>query len=113
MKTANGELLILTTVAGEVHAADFARGAVERRLAACVSVLPKVTSRYFWESEVMTEDEEVILLLKTHRDKLPALEKYFEDEHPYEVPEFLVFAADGISEKYANWMRDELRMGDQ
>jgi periplasmic divalent cation tolerance protein len=59
---------------------------------------------------VLTEDEEVILLLKTHRDKLPALEAFFEAEHPYEVPEFLVFEADKVGEKYAKWMREELRM---
>lgn len=110
MKSANGEILILTTIAGEVHAAEFARGIVTARLAACVSVLPKVTSRYFWENDILTEDEEVILLLKTHRDKLPALEKFFDDEHPYEVPEFLVFNADNVSDQYADWMRQELHM---
>jgi len=110
MEPGRGEIIIYTTVAGEDQARDFARGLVERRLVACVSAISGVMSRYFWQSEAMTEDHEVLLLLKTHRDKLPDLERYFADEHPYEVPEFLVVEAVGVSAPYREWMRAEMKL---
>lgn len=110
MEAGGGEIIIYTTVAGEDHARDFARGLVERRLVACVSAIGEVMSRYFWLSETMTEDREVLLILKTHRDKLPELERYFAEEHPYEVPEFLVFEAVGVSASYREWMRAEMKL---
>ena len=79
MVTGNGEILVLTTVANPEHAEIFARGLVDRKLAACVSCLPGVTSFYHWQDEGITRDTELILLIKTHRDRLYEIERYFED----------------------------------
>jgi len=105
----NGELLILTTMAEAERAAAFARGLVEARLAACVSVLPGATSFYRWKSETISEDREIVLLIKTHRQKLSEVEAYFREQHPYECPEFVVLDA-AMSEGHGGWLRGELRI---
>jgi periplasmic divalent cation tolerance protein len=104
-----GDVLVLTTVAEAEQAATFARGLVEARLAACVSVLPGATSFYRWKSEAITEDREIVLLIKTHRHKLTEVEAYFRAHHPYECPEFVVLDA-ATSEGYSAWLRNELQI---
>jgi periplasmic divalent cation tolerance protein len=104
-----GELLILTTVAETDQATVFARGLVEARLAACVSVLPGATSFYRWKSEAIAEDREIMLLIKTHRQKLTEVEAYFREHHPYECPEFVMLDVE-TSEGYGRWLRGELEI---
>jgi len=108
MVPGSGEILIITTIADPEHAEAFARGLVERKLAACVSCLPGATSFYHWESDGITRDTEIVLLIKTHRDRLYEIERYFEDEHPYELPECLVFDIAVLSKSYRDWMHTEL-----
>lgn len=108
MEPGNGEILILTTIADPEHAETFARGLVEHKLAACVSCLPQATSFYHWEDDGITRDTEILLYIKTHRHQIPAIERYFEEEHPYELPEFLVFDVAGLSAGYRDWMLREI-----
>lgn len=110
MNPADGELLILTTLAGRDAAEAFARGLIEARLGACATCLPDARSFFRWQNTEVTAETEHILLIKTHRDKIPALEQYFAAAHPYDCPEFLVFAAAGVSAAYADWMRAEMRL---
>jgi periplasmic divalent cation tolerance protein len=112
MQTANGEMVVLTTLSNREQAHAFARGILDKRLAACVSVLGEATSFYRWESPEITVETEIPLLIKTHRDKLPHLEDYFKANHPYELPEFLILKADEISTAYAQWMKQEMKLSD-
>jgi periplasmic divalent cation tolerance protein len=70
------------------QAEPIARALVERRLAACVNVIPAVTSLYFWEGE-LTRDAEATLLAKTRAELVPALTDAIRELHPYEVPEVI------------------------
>jgi len=110
MEQGSGELLILTTLDDAEKAAEFARGLVDARLAACVSVLPGARSFYRWQSEEIREDAEHVLLIKTHRDKLTQVEKFFRDRHSYDCPEFLALDAAGISPAYRDWLWRELNL---
>ena len=105
-----GEIIVLTTVSDKEQAAAFGRGAVERRLAACVTCLPGAFSYFRWESEAVGEEAEVLLFLKTDRRKLADLEQYFKTEHPYKVPEFIVLTPEAVSDAYGSWMRTELHL---
>ena len=96
--------LVLTTLAAEADAAAFARTLVEERLAACVNVLPPMTSVYRWKGEI-EQDREQQLVVKTTLAKVPALQARLRELHPYELPEFLVLTATA-SEAYLAWMRD-------
>ena len=94
--------LVLTTF-GVGQAAVVAKTLVEERLAACVNVLPAMTSIYRWDGAVQQEAEEQVVI-KTSTDRLAALEARLRQLHPYELPEFLVITADAGSEAYLKWV---------
>lgn len=83
---------------------EVGRQVVEERLAACVNVVPSVTSVYRWEGRVV-EDEEVLALLKSTAERLERLEARVIELHPYEEPEFLAVRADTGSSSYVEWIR--------
>lgn len=87
-------------------AARIARTLVEERLAACVSVLPGVTSIYRWKDAVETTNE-AVLLVKTRADRGPALEARVRELHPYEVPEIVRVGVSGGNPAYLEWVRTE------
>jgi periplasmic divalent cation tolerance protein len=76
---------------------------VDRRLAACVSRLPGLLSVYRWQGAV-EQAEEILLLIKTSAEKLPALEAALHELHSYEVPEFLVVPVASGSQGYLDWL---------
>ena len=100
-------VLILTTVPAVSRADTIARSLVDERLAACVNVLPRMTSVYRWKGSV-EEDREQQLLMKTTRERLPALEARLRALHPYEVPEFLVLDVASGSAAYLAWLRESV-----
>jgi len=108
MAKGHGEILILTNIDHADKAITFASGLLEKKLAACVTRLPGANSMYRWESTEVTDEHEVVLLIKTHHSRLSEIEKYFEDEHPYSVPELLVFDVDHIGEAYRGWLMKEI-----
>jgi periplasmic divalent cation tolerance protein len=94
--------VVLTTLGADADAAALARTLVGEGLAACVNVLPAMTSIYRWKGAV-EEDREQQLVIKTSRAAVPALETRLRQLHPYELPEFLVLAASG-SDAYLGWI---------
>jgi len=108
MENDSGELLVLTTVADNAQAAAFANSLLENHLAACVTVLPGALSFFRWEGKLHSAEPEQVLLIKTCRDRLTDLEKYFEKNHPYDCPELLVFEVAALSKAYADWMKEQL-----
>lgn len=95
--------IVLTTLGADADAAALARTLVEERLAACVNILPPMTSVYRWQGDVSQEDEEQ-MVIKTTADRLADLEMRLRQLHPYELPEFLVISADASSEAYLRWI---------
>jgi len=87
-------------------AARIARTLVEERIAACVNVLPGVTSIYRWKDAVETTNE-AVLLVKTRADRGPALEARVLELHPYDVPEVVRVGVSGGSLPYLEWVRTE------
>lgn len=99
-----GAVVVLVTVPENFDAGTFARTLVEERLAACVNILPAMTSVYRWEGQV-EEGTERQLLIKTASDRVGALRTRLLQLHPYDVPEFVVIdVADG-SDAYLSWLR--------
>ncbi len=95
---------MLTTVENTDQARSLARDLVSRRLAACVTTLP-ARSVYSWEGGVH-EDAEVLLLIKTTPRNVDDLQRYLEESHPYELPEFLVLSVERGSHRYLDWLHD-------
>jgi len=101
-------ILVLTTVAADEQAEPLARRLVEERLAACVNLLPPMTSVFRWQGEVH-RDTERQLIIKTTRERLPALQNRLGELHPYELPELLVLSVEGGGDAYLEWARRAVR----
>ena len=80
-----------------------ARALVREKLAACVNVLPGITSIYTWEGEVC-EDDEVLLIIKTKGEIFEALSALVKEVHPYDVPEVIAVPLTAGSGDYLNWI---------
>jgi periplasmic divalent cation tolerance protein len=96
-------VIVLTTLGGDADAVWLARTLVEERLAACVNILPAMTSVYRWEGDI-PEDREQQLIIKTTARQVRALEARLGDLHPYEIPEFLVIRVSEGSAAYLQWV---------
>ncbi|RXS93085.1 divalent-cation tolerance protein CutA [Silvibacterium dinghuense] len=95
--------IALSTASSEEEARRIARHLVEQGLAACVNIVPGLTSIYRWQGAVETAHE-VLLLVKTTGASLGALEEALCSLHSYEVPEFVVLGVDGGSAAYLEWL---------
>ncbi|KAI1886674.1 hypothetical protein AGOR_G00198230 [Albula goreensis] len=91
------------TCPNEQVAKDLARGMVEKKLAACVNIIPKITSVYEWQGKI-EEDNEVLLMIKTRSTKVSALAEYVRSNHPYEVAEVISLPIDQGNPPYLKWL---------
>lgn len=103
-------MLVLTTVAADADAIALARTLVDERLAACVNVLPPMTSVYRWKGQV-EQDREQQVVIKTTADRVAALETRVRQLHAYDLPEFLVIGAHGGSAAYLGWVGESVGHG--
>jgi periplasmic divalent cation tolerance protein len=99
-------VLLLTTLGAEADAAAIARTLIDERLAACVHVLPPMTSFYRWQG-TLEEDREQQLVMKTTRERAAALAARVAQLHPYELPEVIRLEGNA-SASYASWVRASL-----
>jgi periplasmic divalent cation tolerance protein len=111
LSTDPAALLALTTVSTRDEALRIARTLLAERLAACVNILPPMTSIYRWKGDV-EEAQEQQLIIKTTTDRLPELQARLKALHPYETPELLVFTASGGLPEYLAWLRESARAGE-
>jgi periplasmic divalent cation tolerance protein len=103
-------LLVLTTVARAEDAERIAEALVEKRLAACVNVLPGVRSIYRWKGAV-ERDEERLLVVKTRAERFEALREAIVALHPYEVPEVVAMPIEAGSAAYLRWLDESVGEG--
>lgn len=96
-------VIVLTTVGPEFDAGSLAHALVEKRLAACVNIVPSIRSVYRWEGRV-SDDAEQLLVMKTTDDQVEALREELFRRHSYEVPEFLVLPIGAASPDYREWL---------
>jgi len=96
-------LVVLCTCPGTTVAAEIATALIEQRLAACVNRVPGVKSWYRWEGH-LEQDEEVLLLAKTTRDRYAALEAMIHQIHPADVPEVIALPVIAGSTRYLDWV---------
>ena len=102
------KIVVLSTCATEEEAGKLARLLVDERLAACVSVAPRVRSFYRWKGAVETS-EEWLLVVKSSRRLFPAVTAALKKAHSYEVPEALAIpVVDGAAD-YLGWLGENLR----
>jgi periplasmic divalent cation tolerance protein len=99
---------VLVTAPDLKSARALARAALAAKLIACANLVPRVESHYEWQGK-MESAREVLLLLKTRKTKLAALEKLILARHPYDTPEFIVLPLAGGNAKYLAWLAENCR----
>ncbi len=102
------KIVVLSTCDSKERAEQLARHLIEQHVAACVNIVPGATSIYRWKDQIESA-EEWVLLIKSRRDVLPALQAEIEKMHTYEVPEVIALTVIDGSERYLNWIDEELK----
>ena len=97
--------IALTTLSDLDKAREIAQRLVEEKLAACVNIIPSVESIYHWQGK-LHRDSELLLVVKTTKSNVPALEKRLHELHPYDTPEFVVLESDHTSQRYLAWVAE-------
>ncbi|WDE04557.1 divalent-cation tolerance protein CutA [Thalassomonas viridans] len=101
-------LLVLCTCPDTKAAELISRALVEEKLAACVNIMPGITSVYRWQGNVEF-DTEVQLLIKTASEKYSLLEEKIKNLHPYETPEIIALNIQQGDKHYLNWITESLK----
>lgn len=101
------KLLVLTTAGSEIEAQKIATALVERRLAACVNIVPRVQSVYRWEGRV-EQAEEFLLLVKTVKAREEEVRAAIGELHSYDLPECIAVPVESGSTEYLKWLSDSV-----
>ncbi len=99
-------LIVFSTFPDAASAREAANKLVEARLAACVNILPGVTSVYRWKDQLESSSE-ALLMVKTTQTAYPQLESALKACHPYELPEIVAVAIAAGLPDYLHWISQE------
>ena len=103
------ELIIVLVTAPSRDAAEvLADALVGSKQAACVNIVPGITSIYNWKGQ-RESSEELLLVIKTRSELFSEVETTVRATHPYEVPEIIAFPASRVAESYLQWVAAETR----
>jgi periplasmic divalent cation tolerance protein len=100
--------VVVTTCGSLEEARHIARTVIERRLAACVNIVPQVESIYRWKGEIETSNE-LLLVIKTTAGVFEKLRAALKELHSYEVPECIELTVTDGSEAYLDWIGESVR----
>lgn len=98
-------IIALTTWPDEAGATAFAQHLLENKLAACINILPAMTSHYVWQGKLESGTEHQ-LVIKTKAANQSAIEAALKDRHPYELAEFLTLPVESGSKAYLHWINE-------
>lgn len=100
--------LVMTATGSQEEARRIAHALVERRLAACVNIIPSMESVYRWQGKIETA-QEWLLLIKTDEATAARVRDSITELHSYDLPECIEFSIDGGSEAYLNWIAESVQ----
>jgi periplasmic divalent cation tolerance protein len=103
-----GIAVLLTTAGSEDEASNLARLLVERKLAACVNVIPGVSSTYRWQGSVK-RDSEWLLVINTRGDRFEDVRAAIRELHTYELPEVIMMEAAAVDPAYRAWIDESVQ----
>lgn len=100
--------VIFCTCPSDVIAKLIATTLVSEKLAACVNIIPKVTSVYQWNDQVMCDDE-VKLVIKSTAKLFSLIELKINELHPYETPEIIAMNIQQGNKEYLQWIEESTK----
>lgn len=110
MKSAARFAVVLVTTPNLRVARKLAGAVLDAHLAACANLVPGLESHYVWEGKRECT-REVLLVMKTTRKQLAALEALVIELHPYDTPEFLTLSLSQGNARYLKWITDSVKEG--
>ena len=106
----NQHVMIYTTYPSLVEAERIGKAVLEKRLAACVNILPGMISRYWWQGAI-EGGEEVVMIIKTRASLAEAVRAAVKELHSYTTPAILVLPVEGGEPGYLDWLMAETETG--
>jgi len=101
-------IVIFITASTKKEAGLIAQALIKNKLAACVNIVDKIKSFFWWQGKVDTAGE-LLLIIKSRKEKLPKIIKLVRLIHSYEVPEIIALPITGGYEPYLRWIDGSLR----
>jgi len=96
-------IIVLITAGSEEEAHKIAESLVKGKKAACVNIVPRVDSLFWWEDK-LDSARESLLLVKTKASLFPEIVELVKRTHSYEVPEIIALPIIAGSEDYLKWL---------
>lgn len=104
----NSELIVIMTTFPDLDLANsVAKILVEEKLAACIQIMPTMTSTYIWDGKLCQESE-YLVLIKTLASNYASLAARLTVLHPYQVPEIIAIPAIAVEQNYLLWAKSIL-----
>lgn len=100
-------IVILVTASNKKEAIRIAQGLIKNKLAACVNIIGKIESIFWWQGKV-DRSNEALLVIKSKRNKLNKIIKHVRGAHSYEVPEIIALPIIGGYKKYLKWINESV-----
>jgi periplasmic divalent cation tolerance protein len=99
--------IVLVTAASPVEACKIADALLNKKLAACASLVPKVQSRFWWKGKIDSA-REALLIVKTKKSHFASVEKCVKSLHSYDVPEIIAVPLSAGSSAYLRWIKNSV-----
>lgn len=98
-------IVVMSTVSSQIEAGQIGEDLISKKLAACVNVIPGVTSYYRWGGEAQI-GRELIILVKTRKENYDRVQEVIKEHHSYDLPEIVALPMVGGDENYLRWIDD-------
>lgn len=106
--TKKKQIVVLTTTSSLKDARKIACALLDKRLAACISIICNVESVFQWKGRITTE-KECLIIIKTKNELFNQVEMLISKLHPYEIPEIIALQITAISKSYVKWLEEAVK----
>jgi periplasmic divalent cation tolerance protein len=101
-------IVIFITASSKKEGRRIARALLKNKLVACVNIVDKISSFFWWQGKIDTA-KELLLIIKSKKSLLPKIIKLIKSKHSYDVPEIIVLPIIAGNSDYLRWIDDSVR----